>query len=303
MSRVTVRAAAKINLRLSVGPRRDDGFHPLDTVYQAIGLYDDVSATEADAWTLTLRPHGSIDAGDVPLDERNIALRAAVALARHHGLDAAAALHIDKSIPVAAGLAGGSADAAATLVAVDRLFGLETADEDLLTLAAGLGSDVPFALIGGTAAGGGRGEIVDPLEDRGAWWWVVVQSDEGLSTPAVYAEFDRSAAPSTYGVSEDDRPDLIDALASGDPWVLAERLSNDLTEPALALRPDLRRTFADGREAGALASLLSGSGPTCLFLCEDGAHAQAVRLGLTERGHARVNAAAAPVAGAHVVSY
>lgn len=298
---VTVRAAAKINLRLDVGPVRADGFHPLDTVYQAIGLYDDVTATKAEAWTLELTTHDRLDASDVPLDERNIALRAAVALARHHGLDEAATVRIDKSIPVAGGLAGGSADAAATLVAVDRLFDLGTSDEDLLTIAATLGSDVPFALIGGTAAGGGRGELVHPLVDHGTWWWVVVENDRGLSTPAVYAEFDRLGAHGRFGRREGD--DLLGALATGDPRRLGEQLSNDLTDAALSLRPDLRRTLDDGREAGAVSALLSGSGPTCLFLCEDGGHAQAVRLGLTERGHARVSAAAAPVAGAHVVTY
>ncbi len=172
--RVTVRAPAKINLHLGVGSPREDGFHPLATVYQAVGLYDDVTVSTWHEWDVQVRFEGLLadpDASDavpdagrvVPLDTDNIAIRAGRALVEHHGLDLAAAITIHKSIPVAGGMAGGSADAAATLVALDRLWELETSDEDLLAIAATLGSDVPFALLGGTAGGTGRGEVVEPL--------------------------------------------------------------------------------------------------------------------------------------------
>lgn len=298
---LTVRAAAKINLHLGVGGVREDGFHPLATVYQAIGLYDDVSVSESPRWDLDVRTHDRIDAHEVPRGSDNIVIKAGRMLAEHHGLRRAAAIVIDKQIPVAAGLAGGSADAAATLVALDRLWELETSDEELLALAARLGSDVPFALIGGTATGHGRGEVVERVEDNGSWWWVAVESDIGLSTPAVYAELDRAR---TGPVLEPVVPPLLlAALRSGDPEPLAAALGNDLADPALRLRPDLGEVLEQGLRAGALAGQVSGSGPTCLFLCRDSDHAIDVRRALTEAGHERVQATTGPVAGAHPVSY
>ena len=313
--RVTVRAPAKINLHLGVGAPRPDGFHPLATVYQAVGLYDDVTVSTWDDWSVQVRLEGVLvdpgtghggpgdERGPVPLGPDNIAVQAGHALLAHHGLrDLAAAITIHKSIPVAGGMAGGSADAAATLVALDRLWDLQTTDEDLLAIAAGLGSDVPFALVGGTALGTGRGELVEPVADAGSWWWVVVGSDTGLSTPEVYRAFDRMHDPIT--LTEPVRPpDLFLALADGAPAALAAHLVNDLQEPALGLRPDLRRTLEDGVAAGALAGLLSGSGPTVLMLCADGDHAREVTGRLHDAGHARALAVPAPVSGAHVVSY
>jgi 4-diphosphocytidyl-2-C-methyl-D-erythritol kinase len=297
---VTVRAAAKINLHLGVGAARADGFHPLATVYQAIGMYDDVTVTDAPTWSLAVTAHPRIDVSEVPIDDTNIALRAGRLLAGHHGLDRAASIGVEKGIPVAGGLAGGSADAAATLLALDRLWETQTSDDDLLTLAAELGSDVPFALVGGTATGLGRGEQVERVTDNGSWWWVVVESDIGLPTPAVYREFDRLVdAPAVPPFPEA----LLEALARGDAEGLAEYLENDLTDPALSLRPDLAKVLAAGLEAGALAGLVSGSGPTCLFLCRDAGHAFAVRMVLTDLGHHRISSAAGPVAGAHVVEY
>ncbi|MBZ5734645.1 4-(cytidine 5'-diphospho)-2-C-methyl-D-erythritol kinase [Nocardioides sp. TRM66260-LWL] len=304
---VTVRAPAKINLHLGVGAPRPDGFHPLVTVYQAVGLYDDVTAVDAgpgEGWSLeaTAEERVAVDLAAVPLDDSNLALRAARLLAEHHALpdDRAARITIHKGIPVAGGLAGGSADAAATLVALDRLWDLQTPDDDLLALAARLGSDVPFALLGGTALGTGRGELVEPVVDAGGWWWLVVESDEGLSTPSVYRRFDDlvPAAPAPQ------RPDaLLAALAEGDVAALAAALHNDLAAPALDLRPDLAATVEDGRAAGALAVLLSGSGPTLLLLCSSMRHAHEVHATMVERGHRRLTAVPAPVAGAHVVTY
>ena len=297
---ITVRAAAKVNLHLGVGAARADGFHPLATVYQAIGMYDDVTVTDAPSWSLAVTAHPRIDVSEVPLDEHNIAWRAGRVLAAHHRLRRAASIGIEKGIPVAGGLAGGSADAAATLLALDRLWDLHTSDDDLLALAAELGSDVPFALLGGTASGLGRGELVERVADNGSWWWVVVESDIGLSTPAVYREFDRLVdAPTAPPFPEA----LLEALARGDADLLAGRLVNDLAGPALNLRPDLAAVLDDGAAAGALGGLVSGSGPTCLFLCRDVGHAFAVRMALNDLGHTRVSAAAGPVAGAHVVDY
>lgn len=318
---VTVRAPAKINLRLEVGPVRPDGFHPLATVYQAIGIYDDVTVTDQAAWSISVDADPRIDVSAVPLDERNIAWKAGVALAEHHGIDRAAHISIDKHIPVEGGMAGGSADAAATLVALDRLWDLQTSDEDLLEIAGRLGSDVPFALIGGTAFGGGRGELVTPLTDRGAWWWVIVESDLGLSTPAVYREFDRLQEPAepaetsetlgavTAWAAHEAGPDDIDqapaeivaALASGEADWLGEELANDLTEAALSLRPDLREAVERGKELRADGTLISGSGPTVLHLCGSADEARRLQRELMGRGVMRVSAAPGPVAGATVV--
>jgi 4-diphosphocytidyl-2-C-methyl-D-erythritol kinase len=291
---VTVRAPAKINLVLSVGSARADGYHPLDTIYQAVSLYDDVTATEADTWSVGAASD-DVDLADVPLDDRNIALRAGRMLAEHHGIDRAAHLHIAKGIPVAGGMAGGSADAAATLVALDRLWSLDTADDVLLALAAELGSDVPFALLGGTARGTGRGEVVTPLADDSSLWWVVVPNEEGLSTPAVYAEFD--AAPGIG--SGRPAPEWSDL----DYADIGRALRNDLQDPALRLRPDLAATREALTAAGADAVLLSGSGPTYLGLVRDREAAHDVVERLVDAGVVGVRIATGPVAGAHVVEY
>jgi len=303
---VTVRVAAKINLHLGVGPVRPDGYHPLATAYQAVGLYDDVLVADADSWSVSLTGEGHVALSEVPQDGDNIAVRAGIALTEHHGLERAARIEIHKGIPVAGGLAGGSADAAATLLALDRLWKLKTCDEDLLRIAGELGSDVPFALLGGAATGHGRGEIVEPIADNGTWWWVVVGNETGLSTPAVYRHFDELNGSGAEPVEVPD-PEipagLITALRTGDVDLLATSLGNDLQRPALDLREDLRRTFDDGAEAGALATLLSGSGPTVLLLCRDAEHAREVAGAMLSKGHEHCWAVPAPVAGAHVVDY
>jgi 4-diphosphocytidyl-2-C-methyl-D-erythritol kinase len=298
MKPVTVRAPAKINLHLGVGPGRQDGFHELATVYQAIGIYDDVTVRPDDRWSVTMSLTGDLDASSVPLDDDNIAIRAGVALTRHHGIDRTAHVDIAKSIPVAGGLAGGSADAAATLVALDRLWDLQTSDEDLLALAGELGSDVPFALLGGTAYGTGRGELVEPVRDAGGWWWVVVPNGTGLSTAQVYAEYDRLGLGTFLRAPEG----LFDALLSGRPEELTAELHNDLEPAALDLRPELAHTKRDLLEAGAYAALLSGSGPTWLGLAGDADHARDIAGDLADV-HPHVLCAPGPVAGAHVVTY
>jgi 4-diphosphocytidyl-2-C-methyl-D-erythritol kinase len=295
---VTVRAPAKINLHLGVGPGRPDGYHELATVYQAIGLYDDVTATDAPDWTVTVSGSGELDVSEVPLDDHNIAIRAGRALVDHHGVDRAAALTIAKSIPVAGGLAGGSADAAAALVALDRLWDLQTSDADLLAIAGRLGSDVPFALLGGTAYGTGRGELVEPVVDHGQWWWVVVPNDDGLSTAAVYAEYDRLGLGETLRAPEG----LFGALSDAWPEGLAGELHNDLEPASLDLRPELARTKRDLLECGAYAALLSGSGPTWLGLAGDADHAREMAAALAGT-YPVVLCAPGPVAGAHVVTY
>ena len=293
---VTVRAPAKINLQLAVGAPRPDGFHPLATIYQAIALYDDVTVNEADKWSVRLAEH--VDG--VPLDEDNIAIRAGKALTRHHNTELAAEIVITKGIPVAGGMAGGSADAAATLVALDRLWDLETPDEELLAIAAELGSDVPFALLGGTATGVGRGEIVTAVPDETQCWWIAVFSDEGLSTPLVYGHFDQLSPDAA--ASPELSADVLATLEAGDVAKLATMLTNDLWAPALVMRPDLAATEEALRATGALGVLLSGSGPTMLGLYDNGFSARGALAELREQGF-ECAIATGPVAGAHEVVY
>jgi 4-diphosphocytidyl-2-C-methyl-D-erythritol kinase len=299
---VTVRAPAKVNLHLGVGAPRPDGFHPLMTVYHAISLYDDVTVTDAADWSVAVVPVGRVEVGGVPTDAGNLAVRAGRALAAHHRLDRAARIDIRNGIPVAGGMAGGSADAAATLVALDRLWDAGTSDADLFALAAGLGSDVPFGLVGGNALGTGRGEQVEQLPGADVpRWWVVVTDGEGLSTPEVYRRFDELTPDARAEPRAPYR--LVEFLA--DPAeAVAPLLHNDLQSAALDLRPGLADVLAAGEAAGALRGLVSGSGPTCVFWCADADAARATAAGLAGKyGEERVLVATGAVAGAHVVDY
>ncbi|MEW2136754.1 4-(cytidine 5'-diphospho)-2-C-methyl-D-erythritol kinase [Streptomyces sp. NPDC005409] len=294
---VTVRVPAKVNVQLAVGAARPDGFHDLANVFLAVSLYDEVTATPADELTVTCT---GPDADKVPLDRTNLAARAAEVLAARAGLAPAVHLHIAKNIPVAGGMAGGSADGAAALLACDALWGLDTPHAELLEICAELGSDVPFSLVGGAALGTGRGELLTPVE-AGAFHWVFAVADGGLSTPAVFREFDRLTADTTVPAPEAS-PELLAALASGDPDRLAARLANDLQPAALSLRPQLARTLAAGTDAGALAALVSGSGPTTAFLVRDEEAARKVAAALDASGTCRATrVAAAPAPGATVL--
>jgi 4-diphosphocytidyl-2-C-methyl-D-erythritol kinase len=296
---VRVRVPAKINLHLHVGPVRSDGYHELVTVYHAISLYDEVSVRRGDRLTLTMEGEG---AGELTLDDDNLVLRAARALARHTQREPFARLHLRKQIPVAAGLAGGSADAAAALVACDALWQTHLARDELAELAGSLGSDVPFLVLGGTALGTGRGESVSPVLATGhAWHWVVAIADGGLPTPAVYAELDRLRHNGSH-IDAGAPDDLMAALRQQDPRVLAAALANDLQPAALSLRPALSATLQAGLHAGALGGIVSGSGPTCVFLASDARHAAAIAAQLEATGVCRAACTAlGPVAGARVV--
>jgi 4-diphosphocytidyl-2-C-methyl-D-erythritol kinase len=296
---VTVRVPAKVNVQLAVGAARPDGFHDLANVFLAVGLYDEVTATSADSLRLTC---AGPDADQVPLDGSNLAARAALALAGRYGVEPAVHLHLAKDIPVAGGMAGGSADAAGALVACDALWGTHAPREELLAICAELGSDVPFSLVGGAALGTGRGERLRPLEVGGTFHWVFAVADGGLSTPAVYREFDRLTEGTD--VPEPVASDaLLTALAKGDATALAAALTNDLQPAALSLRPSLAATLAAGRDAGALASLVSGSGPTTAFLAPDAETAARVARALTASGTCRTaRTTTAPAPGATVLS-
>jgi 4-diphosphocytidyl-2-C-methyl-D-erythritol kinase len=296
---VRVRVPAKINLHLGVGPLRSDGFHELNTVYHAISLFDELTARAGDTLTLTMEGEG---AGTLPLDETNLIIRAAKALADRCRVPAHARLHLRKTIPLAGGLAGGSADAAATLIACDLLWGTGMSREELAELGAELGSDVPFLLHGGTALGTGHGETVSPILARPTTWhWVVAVADVGLSTPEVYRQLDTLRAGTWPPTPLGDADELMTALRQRDPEVLGAALGNDLQPAALALRPELADVLKAGHQAGAVAGIVSGSGPTCVFLATDAAHAGRVAAELNAAGVCREAVTArGPMPGARV---
>ncbi|MFJ4205741.1 4-(cytidine 5'-diphospho)-2-C-methyl-D-erythritol kinase [Streptomyces sviceus] len=295
---VTVRVPAKVNVQLAVGAARPDGFHDLANVFLAVGLHDEVTVTPAEELRVTCE---GPDATQVPLDRTNLAARAAIALAERHGLDPAVHLHIAKDIPVAGGMAGGSADGAGALLACDALWGTGASRAELLDICAELGSDVPFSLVGGAALGTGRGEKLRPLDVGGTFSWVFAMAERGLSTPAVFREFDRLTAG--LDVPEPVASEaLLDALAEGDPDALAAAVSNDLQPAALSLFPELSDTLAAGSAAGALAGLVSGSGPTTAFLARDPGSAAKIADALRASGTCRaVRTASGPVPGATVI--
>jgi 4-diphosphocytidyl-2-C-methyl-D-erythritol kinase len=297
---------AKVNLQLAVGPPRADGYHPLVTVFHAVSLFDEVTVLPAEKTSLSVSGE---DAAAVPRDRSNLAWKAASALVQAAGLRGSAVeIRIKKRIPVAAGLAGGSADAAATLMACNELWQTGLSQRDLSELAAGLGSDVPFALVGGTAVGRGRGEQLTPALASGSYHWALAFGHEGLSTAQVYATCDRlrAARAASGDLPEPGEPELshplMTALRSGDPARVGPLLSNDLQPAALSLQPGLRRTLTAGRELGALGAIVSGSGPTCAFLASDAAHARELAVALTGAGVCRAVArASGPAPGAAVV--
>lgn len=293
---VTVRVPAKVNLELRVGAPRPDGFHPLATIFQAVSLYDDLTVEEATDWSVTVEGPGT---QDVPTDGTNLAVRALQLLGDEFRVETPVAVTIRKQIPVAGGMAGGSADAAAALVAGDAFWGLGLDKPALEEIAADLGSDVPFLVAGGTAIGTGRGELLAPVLSRGTFHWVFALSETGLSTPAVYAEFDRLAPDAPRQVPEP-KAETMAALRQGDPYALAEALENDLQPAALSLRPDLAEVLDAGLEMGALGGIVSGSGPTLAFLVADNEAGLDLAVGLTASGVVRdVRRATGPVHGAH----
>jgi len=308
--RVHVRAPGKINVALGVGAVMADGYHELATAFQAVSLYEDVHAEHSDGFTIAVHGTGPIDVSQVPQDDSNLAVRAARMLARSTGYRGGVHLDIRKGVPVAGGMGGGSADAAAALVACDALWGTGQTTVQLADLAARLGADVPFALSGGTAIGTGRGDELSPALARGRFDWVLVTSADGLSTPAVYAELDRLRAehpaddptgdPTATAGDPAVSVEVLHALRAGDAARLAASLSNDLQRAALTLRPDLARTLALGEESGALAGIVSGSGPTVAFLCADATAALDLQVTMSAAGYPALSAHG-PVPGARVV--
>lgn len=298
---VRVRAPGKLNLFFEVGGANDDGYHDVASAYQAVSLYEDVWASPSDEFTVAIS--GTVDVAGVPADDRNLAVRAARLVAQRIGYDGGVHLDIVKHVPVAGGMGGGSADAAAALVACDALWGAELGTAELHKLASRLGADVPFALMGGTAIGTGRGDQLSPALAKGRFDWVVVPSNAGLSTPEVYAHLDELRARpdiATAARAPAVDPTVLQALRAGDPVALAEHTRNDLQVAALSMRPRLREVLELGEESGALAGLVSGSGPTLAFLAVDPEAALELQITLSAAGYEALHVHG-PVAGARVV--
>ena len=298
---MTVRVPAKVNLQLAVGPREADGFHNLVTVFQAISIYDDVTITKTTSGSgITIAITGDHTHG-VPADSTNLAVKAAQLIADDYDFAVDIHIEVNKSIPVAGGMAGGSADAAAVIVGLNDLYNLEMSREEMLEFGAQLGSDVPFMITGGTAIGQGRGDQLTAALSRGTYHWVLALSTVGLSTPAVYQECDRLragldiAAPQTSDA-------LMQSLLAADPKAVGLALQNDLQSAACSLRPALTLVLDVGEEYGALGAIVSGSGPTVAFLVGDEEQGLDLAVALTSSGVVgSVARAYGPVHGAKVI--
>lgn len=323
MREVRASAPGKVNLTLRVGAPTPDGYHPLVTVFEALNLRETVTVRTSKTpgvrvETIAYLPDGSVDEATTRAMEdvdpaTHLAVRAARVLQRLAAAGpwastaAGLSIRVDKRVPVAGGMAGGSADAAAALVACNELWDLGLGDEQLHAIGRSLGADVPACLAGGIALGTGRGDHMSVLregDEAGAEYqhhWVMLLAHEGLSTPSVFREFDRVDAVGAPALAEP-TPEEVAALCAG-PESLRHCLVNDLQAPALRLRPELADTIASAKEAGALAVTLSGSGPTVAALARDAEHARALAATLSDAPTvARAIPTHGPACGARIES-
>lgn len=300
LSYVVARVPGKINLQLSVGPLQRDGYHPVATVFQAVSIFDDIKVAIAQKPGIKISSSGKAN-DHLPLDKTNLAYKAAELMAKKFEINEGLEITLAKEIPIAGGMAGGSADAGATIVAIDSLFGLGLKRNEMERIGAELGADIPFTISGGTAIGTGRGDQITPVLSRGSYNWVLALSSSGLSTPAVYNECDRlreglEVAPPHISDA------LLHALSAGDAVALGKALSNDLQPAACSLKPALRLILDVGLDYGALGGLVSGSGPTVAFLAENEDHALDLVVALTSSGVVgNVVRASGPVPGARII--
>jgi 4-diphosphocytidyl-2-C-methyl-D-erythritol kinase len=299
---VTVRVPAKVNLQLSVGPKEADGYHNLVSVFQAISIFDDITIKLGEPGSgLTISVIGDQTHG-VPADANNLAAKAVSLISKEYDLTVDAHIEIKKSIPVAGGMAGGSADAAGTIIGIDYLYSLDMTREEMTEIAAKIGSDVPFMLSGGTAIGTGHGDQLTAALSRGTYHWVLAVSTVGLSTPAVYAECDRLRGELEI-VEPQTNEALMQSLLAADAPGVGAALVNDLQLAACSLRPAIRLVLDVGQEYGALGAIVSGSGPTVAFLVADQDSGLDLAVALTSSGVVgSVVQAYGPVAGAKVIS-
>jgi 4-diphosphocytidyl-2-C-methyl-D-erythritol kinase len=298
---VVARVPAKVNLQLSVGPLGSDGYHEVITVFQAISLFDDVSVATAPVGNgLTIDISGQTSSG-VPADSSNLAIRAAELMIKTYDLPTDLVIKLKKEIPVAGGMAGGSADAAGVIVGLDSLFELGLSRDEMESVGSKIGSDVPFSICGGVAIGSGRGDQITPALAKGNYFWVLALSGQGLATPSVYQECDRLREGLSITTPQVSEP-LMQALRAGDAKALGKSLSNDLQSAACSLRPALRLVLDVGVDYGALGGIVSGSGPTVAFLVSSDEHAMDLTVALSASGVvSSVVRATGPVPGARII--
>ncbi len=298
---VVTRVPGKVNLQLSVGPLGDDGFHEVTTVFQAISLFDDVTVIEGKAGSGTSISVTGQTANGVPADASNLAIKAAQLMMKEFELSPDLEIKLKKEIPVAGGMAGGSADAAGVIVGLDSLYELGLARDEMEKIASQIGSDVPFSLTGGVAIGTGRGDQITTALTKGSYTWVLALSSQGLSTPAVYQECDRLREGLSIASPQVSEP-LMQALRAGDSKALGKSLLNDLQAAACSLRPALRLVLDVGIDYGALGGIVSGSGPTVAFLVSDEEHAMDLTVALSASGVvSSITRAVGPAHGARII--
>ena len=298
---VVARVPAKVNLQLSVGPLGSDGFHEVTTVFQAISLFDDVTvATAPDGGGINISISGQTSSG-VPVDSSNLAVKAAELMIKNYDLPSDLIIKLKKEIPVAGGMAGGSADAAGVIVGLDSLFELGLSRDEMEMVGSKIGSDVPFSICGGVAIGTGRGDQITPALSKGSYNWVLALSGQGLSTPSVYQECDRLREGLSISAPLVSEP-LMQALRAGDAKALGKALTNELQPAACSLRPALRLVLDVGIDYGALGGIVSGSGPTVAFLVSDDEHAMDLTVALSASGVvSSVVRATGPAHGARII--
>ena len=289
---VSASAPGKINIFFKVGALKSDGYHDVLSIYQALDIRETVTVADSSRWKVAVSGALSEEQiAAVPTGEDNLVVRAAKSIGQLANLNRVSELsfEITKNVPVAGGMGGGSADAAAAMLAVDELWETKVDGEALMKAAAELGADIPFALLGGTAIGIGRGDKLDPIDNVQKLHWVLVPMDAGLSTPRVYAKLDEMRAAKGQDPTLVPVPavpyELIDALVHCDAREVAKHLHNDLQEAAVALMPELSITMHAGLAAGALAAMVSGSGPTIAMLAESEEAAESIANHLAFEGY------------------
>lgn len=298
---VVTRVPGKVNLQLSVGPLGSDGFHEVTTVFQAISLFDDVTVTEGKLGAGTTISVSGQTANGVPADASNLAIRAAQLMMKEFELSSDLEIKLKKEIPVAGGMAGGSADAAGVIVGLDSLYELGLSKDEMEKIASQIGSDVPFSISGGVAIGTGRGDQITTALSKGSYTWVLALSSQGLSTPSVYQECDRLREGLSIASPQVSEP-LMQALRAGDSKALGKSLLNDLQAAACSLRPALRLVLDVGIDYGALGGIVSGSGPTVAFLVSDEEHAMDLTVALSASGVvSSIARAMGPAHGARII--
>ncbi|MGJ9373712.1 4-(cytidine 5'-diphospho)-2-C-methyl-D-erythritol kinase [Nesterenkonia sp. CF4.4] len=315
---VTAVAPGKVNVSLRVGPLREDGYHEVATLYLAVSLYEEVSAARRDdgAITVSLSERSAFTevqtrdpdtqemvAAAIPLDERNLVHQAASKLRERLGITDGVDLTITKNVPVAGGMGGGSADAAAALVACSALWEAGLSKEQLAEIGSELGADVPFAILGGAAVGQGVGDELSPLLTRGELHLVLVPANTGLSTPSVYATLDEMRAEAGVEAEPPELdPDLVRAVCTADAELVASLMANDLQAPAVASLPSLEDMMDVGMIEGALQGMVSGSGPTLVFLARDAESAHQLCTSFEERTEVWAIPVTGPASGARLIN-